>query len=50
MLSGVQTETEGSKQIFFSFGVNLESTGEWKGQKENIKMKGMQILEATNTC
>jgi len=35
---------------FFSLGVKLESTGEWKGQKENIKMKGMQILGATDTC
>jgi hypothetical protein len=39
MLASVQTETGGSKQIFFHLGVKLESTAEWKRQEGKHKHK-----------
>jgi hypothetical protein len=30
--------------------IKLESTEEWNTEKENIKIKGMQTLGATDKC
>lgn len=47
---GIWKESKLKHREFLYLEIKLESTEEWNTEKENIKIKGMQTLGATDKC